>query len=422
MRILWHGVPSEFGTGYGTQTNLFTPALRDAGHEVAISSIVPDMWRKDKNGIQIYPSGFRGNYGNDLVIGHAADFKADVVLSCMDTHVVDVKKFAQFWWVAWQVIDSSPMAPELAEAAPMARTRLAMSEFGQRVLQDAGFTSDYVPLAIDCDLFRPCASESKVEARLELAKHLHADPFDDRTFLVVMNSANMSFPSRKNFYAALAGFEEARKVLAADGTRAVLYIHTEPTGTIFNGENLCTMAEQLGIPVKSLYFPPQYPFLVGRIPQQFVRGVYCSADVFLHTARGEGFGLPIVEAMSCGCPVIAPYNTSLIEFNCDLYLTRQTPFASSSGTVQYVVDPNDVTSQLLTAHAERSRLFSEEQRIRRRLVAERYDIHAVLPMLEKALQSSFAKYDPTMVVKEVSIKALPGEGRYGQVGQEVCTR
>jgi glycosyltransferase involved in cell wall biosynthesis len=32
---------------------------------------------------------------------------------------------------------------------------------------------------------------------------------------------------------------------------------------------------------------------------------YRRADVLLHTAEAEGFGLPVIEALACGCPVIA---------------------------------------------------------------------------------------------------------------------
>lgn len=79
-KILWHSVKPTIGSGYGTQTALWAPALKAAGHDVSISCSVGlyssvEMW----NGIRLYPhSGHVGNYGMDVVVEHAKETKADV--------------------------------------------------------------------------------------------------------------------------------------------------------------------------------------------------------------------------------------------------------------------------------------------------------------------------------------------------------
>jgi glycosyltransferase involved in cell wall biosynthesis len=41
--------------------------------------------------------------------------------------------------------------------------------------------------------------------------------------------------------------------------------------------------------------------------------IYNAADVYVHPAMYEGFGLQVAEAMACGTPVIAFNNTSIPE-------------------------------------------------------------------------------------------------------------
>ena len=41
--------------------------------------------------------------------------------------------------------------------------------------------------------------------------------------------------------------------------------------------------------------------------------MYSGAEWFTYTSQYEGFGLPPLEAMSCGCPVITSNNSSLPE-------------------------------------------------------------------------------------------------------------
>jgi len=52
---------------------------------------------------------------------------------------------------------------------------------------------------------------------------------------------------------------------------------------------------------------------VGRVPEDEMAVLYNSADVFLNTSEYEGFGMPIVEAMSCGVPVVASNKASIPE-------------------------------------------------------------------------------------------------------------
>ena len=53
--------------------------------------------------------------------------------------------------------------------------------------------------------------------------------------------------------------------------------------------------------------------LLEKVPDEDLVLLYNLADIFIYPSLYEGFGLPIIEAMACGTPVIAGNNSSLPE-------------------------------------------------------------------------------------------------------------
>ncbi|MCW3475477.1 glycosyltransferase family 4 protein [Limobrevibacterium gyesilva] len=58
---------------------------------------------------------------------------------------------------------------------------------------------------------------------------------------------------------------------------------------------------------------PQPARYVGRVSDGALRALYAQAACFVFPSRYEGFGLPAVEAMACGCPVVAARAAALPE-------------------------------------------------------------------------------------------------------------
>ncbi|WP_245742901.1 glycosyltransferase family 4 protein [Desulfobacula phenolica] len=54
-------------------------------------------------------------------------------------------------------------------------------------------------------------------------------------------------------------------------------------------------------------------YLTGHIPDHDLRAVYTGATALVYPSLYEGFGLPIVEAMACNCPVICSDTASMPE-------------------------------------------------------------------------------------------------------------
>ncbi|MEI6568495.1 MAG: glycosyltransferase, partial [Verrucomicrobiota bacterium] len=49
---------------------------------------------------------------------------------------------------------------------------------------------------------------------------------------------------------------------------------------------------------------PEILYLNDELPPESLPGLYTACDCLVHPYRGEGFGLPVLEAMACGLPVI----------------------------------------------------------------------------------------------------------------------
>lgn len=60
--------------------------------------------------------------------------------------------------------------------------------------------------------------------------------------------------------------------------------------------------------------PPHVYYCGDPVPISEFPGCYASADAFVLCSRGEGFGLPAVEAGACGTPVISSYNTAMTDY------------------------------------------------------------------------------------------------------------
>lgn len=65
----------------------------------------------------------------------------------------------------------------------------------------------------------------------------------------------------------------------------------------------------------------------GILPEADLPAVYAGADVFLYPTLYEGFGLPVIEAMACGVPVLTSSTSALQEI---------------AGGYAYLADPMDV--------------------------------------------------------------------------------
>jgi hypothetical protein len=63
-------------------------------------------------------------------------------------------------------------------------------------------------------------------------------------------------------------------------------------------------------------------YIDQELPERELAGLYTACDCLVHPYRGEGFGLPVLEAMACALPVICTGGGSTDDFATDEFVHR----------------------------------------------------------------------------------------------------
>jgi glycosyltransferase involved in cell wall biosynthesis len=159
-----------------------------------------------------------------------------------------------------------------------------------------------IPEAVDHDLFRP---GDPTRARQHLAERYGVD----RPFVLFVSSL---WPY-KNCDGLLRAFALAKPDLA--GHRLVVVGPGRDTAYV---AELHALAAELGIADDVVW--------VGGVPLEETVHFYRAADVFVYPSHNETFGLTILEAMACGCPVVTSDCSAMPE---------------TAGGAAFLADPDD---------------------------------------------------------------------------------
>jgi glycosyltransferase involved in cell wall biosynthesis len=145
-----------------------------------------------------------------------------------------------------------------------------------------------IPEAVDHDLFKPGDAGA---ARAKVASYGVTKPF------VLFVSSLWPY---KNCDGLLRAWSHAR---AALGDRQLVVVGAGRDQEY--ADSLPALARELGIAEDVVF--------VGGIPLAETVPFYRAADAFVYASFNETFGLPILEAMACGCPVVTSNVTAMPE-------------------------------------------------------------------------------------------------------------
>ncbi|WJJ95322.1 N-acetyl-alpha-D-glucosaminyl L-malate synthase BshA [Algibacter luteus] len=134
-------------------------------------------------------------------------------------------------------------------------------------------------------------------------------------------------------------------------------------------EKIELRCQELGILDKVVFF--------GRSNE--IDKILCFSDLFLLPSQTESFGLAALEAMASGVPVISSNSGGLPEVN----------IHGESGFLSNVADVEDMTKNALYILSDEERLKAFKKSARK--VAEKFDLHAIVPQYEAIYEDTLAK-------------------------------
>ncbi len=99
--------------------------------------------------------------------------------------------------------------------------------------------------------------------------------------------------------------------------------------------------------------------LTGFVSDEQKRALFSSAEIFLFPSEYEGFGLPVLEAMACGSPVITTCVSSLPEVGGDavMYVTPKQP-EELAATIEKLLSKESLRQEFIVKGFERCKMFS----------------------------------------------------------------
>lgn len=116
-------------------------------------------------------------------------------------------------------------------------------------------------------------------------------------------------------------------------------------------KQLCSTVENLSINKDVLF--------LGYVPENELALYYCGADLFVYIPIYEGFGIPPLEAMACGTPVITSNTSSLPELVGDEgIMVNPFDIDGLSETMVEIINNESLRQKIITIGLKRAALFT----------------------------------------------------------------
>jgi len=274
MKLIWRISSPNLSSGIGVATAGLIPRMVNDGHEVLIIHKDGEMPLMKINwmdvcgvistaSVELVKKGYEYDYiFTNPAYKDAGDIYSDAIVLIS--------------------FDFISMPKQLIKDCRYGKYFFTTSHHNQQKAEEAGFKSEYLPWGIDTKLFSPDTSKRK-HFRNSLG-------ITDDTFLIGC-VGGIYWQDRKN----LQGLIKAFNIFSEKYPNSKLYLHTLAISELIWDEIKKN---------KNILYCDQGRYILGNISQYEISEAYNGFDVFCLPTKGEAYGIPLIEAQSCGCPVI----------------------------------------------------------------------------------------------------------------------
>lgn len=323
LNILMYGDSPVVRSGFGRVMRNLAYYFKKAGHNVYILGINHPLKAYD---IEEYPyiiepavmNSQKDIFGRqkliDILEGKDNSILSGITFNCLFTlHDINVlgflyltlaqhkKEFQKLhpglkwmWYVPVDShfpkgIDKEPPWEKIIDSCdyPVFFTKYGIKEYGKK--------AEYAYHGCETDIFYP------EEKGNDFRKSYFQGRVGSNDYLIINVSRN---GKRKNIPDTIRVFSVLKKSIP----NAKLYLHMPKK----EDDNLVSLVNHID-PSLELMKDWFYANGLHSFEESDMRSLYNAADVLLTTTHGEGWGLPITEAMACKLPVVGPKCTSLTE-------------------------------------------------------------------------------------------------------------
>ncbi len=335
---------SEQAEAHTVQLHLYFtyPPKRD---NALLAALLPSRWLRWRSA-PIARGWLRVGMGAAMHLDRldAFHFPAPLMAGyCPVPSVVTIHDLAALSLPPEQTVKERRYLADALSAAKRARHLIAVSQnAADEVRQHLGRTATVIPEGVDMSVFQPVAAD-KVEAlraELGLGRYvLCVGTLQQRKNQVGLLRAFAQIQDRVPHTLVLAGGDGS----GAEEVRGYLAAHPQ------------VRAKRLGY-----------------VDEAHLPALYSGAEAFALPSLWEGFGLPLLEAMACGVPVLTSNRSSLAEVagEAALLIDPHDDGAIAEGLLRLLTD-SALRARLQAAGAARAREFSWQAAAQRTLTVYR---------------------------------------------------